>query len=119
MGYDTALDGSVIGVRSGQSLYQINFSWDSTGWKSVYAMFALTFACGIGSTRQKLGFLAFSVPMIIFVNLLRVVTTSMVYIGHGVAGFDLVHDLLWSSMMVLLVVGVWYFLFFRGGREKG
>jgi len=116
LGYDTSLDGHNIGVKSGQSLYQIDLSWDSTGWKSLYAMFALVFASGVGGVRQKLAFLAFALPAIAFLNLLRIVTTSLVYVNYGMEGFDLVHGLLWSAMMVVLVVGMWYYLYLKDKR---
>lgn len=116
LGYETSLDGHNIGVKSGNSLYQIDLSWDSTGWKSLYAMFALVFASGVGSLRQKLAFLAFALPAIAFFNLLRLVTTSLVYVNYGLPGFDLVHGLLWSAMMVALVVCVWYYLYLKDKR---
>ena len=116
LGYETSLNGHNIGVKSGQSLYQINLSWDSTGWKSFYAMFALVFASGVGSLRQKLSFLAFALPAIAFFNLLRVVTTSLAYVNYGLPGFDLVHGLLWSTMMIALVVCVWYYLYLKDKR---
>jgi len=116
LGYETSLEGHNIGVKSGQSLYQINLSWDSTGWKSLYAMFALVFASGIGGLRQKITFLAFALPAIAFLNLLRVVTTSLVYVNYGLGGFDLVHGFLWSTMMIAAVVGMWYYLYLKDKR---
>lgn len=116
LGYETALSGHTIGVRSGQTLYQIDLSWDSTGWKSLYAMSALVFASGAGSLGQKLRFLAFALPLVAFLNLLRVVTTSLVYLNYGLPGFELVHGLLWSAVMVVLVVFLWYWLFLKEKR---
>jgi exosortase/archaeosortase family protein len=114
MGYETAVQGSVVAVQRGSDLYQLSFSWDSTGWKSMYAMFALVFASGVGTLGRKLRFLAFAVPLVAFVNLLRVASTAAFSVETGFVHFDLVHGLLWSALMVAFVVCAWYLLFFRG-----
>ena len=112
-GYETATSDHTVGVKVENTIHQIGFSWDSTGWKSLYALTALVFASGVGTLRNKLRFLAFGLPLIIFVNLLRVVTTILFALKFGFQYFDFVHTFLWSVLMVLFVIGVWYYLFFR------
>lgn len=112
-GYETALDGRSLAVKSGASIHQIDFSWDSTGWKSMYALFMLVFASGIGTTGSKLRFLAFGIPLMAMVNMLRVVSTVLLSLNLGFENFSLIHDFLWSGVMVALTFGVWWLLFYR------
>lgn len=112
LGYETAIDGHMIGLKSGNSIHQIELSWDSTGWKSMYAIFALVMASP-GTMRQKLRFLAFGVPLVGFINMLRITTTVAASVELGFEHFDFIHSFLWSGAMVALVLAVWYLLFFR------
>jgi len=112
-GYENVVDGHTIGVKAGNTTHQIDFSWDSTGWKSLYALTALVFASGIGSLRGKLRFLAFGLPLIIFVNFFRVDTTILFSLATDFAYFDLVHTFLWGGLMTGFVLAVWYLLFFK------
>lgn len=118
-GYETALDGSMIAVKDGSTIRQVEFSWDSTGWKSLYAMFALTFASGVGTLRQKIRFLAFALLLVMFVNFLRVDTTLLIALNLGFGLFDFVHVFLWGGLMTGFVIATWYVLFFRGEQRKG
>ncbi len=118
-GYETALDGNMIAVKDGSTVRQVEFSWDSTGWKSLYAMFALTFASGIGTLGQKLRFLAFALLLVMFVNFLRVDTTLLVALNFGFEYFDFVHVFLWGGLMTGFVIATWYLLFFREEQRKG
>lgn len=115
-GYDTTVSGSTVGVKNGNSIQNIDFSWDSTGWKSLYALTALVFASS-GALGGKLRFLAFGLPLIAFINFLRVDTTILFSLNFGFQYFDFVHGLLWSGLMIVLVLAVWYFLFLREGKR--
>lgn len=112
-GYTNTVLGHTIGTKVGDSIQQIDFSWDSTGWKSLYAMAALVFASGVGALRYKLKFLAWMLPLVFFVNFLRVFSTVVFSINFGFDYFDLVHGFLWSGLMVVFVIGAWYLLFFK------
>lgn len=111
-GYDTALDGNIIGVQSGNIIQQIDLSWDSTGWKSLYVLAALVFASS-GAVANKLRFLAFGLPLVAFVNFLRIDSTVLVSLKYGVSYFPLVHDFLWGTLMIVFVVALWYFLWLK------
>lgn len=115
-GFETALSGNIIAAKAGNTIHQIELSWDSTGWKSLYALAALVFASGVGTLRGKLRFLAFGLPLVAFVNLLRIVTTISFSLTFGFEYFDFVHSFLWGGLMVVFVIGVWYFLFFKEKR---
>ncbi len=113
LGYETAVEGNIVGVKVGNTIHQIEFSWDSTGWKSLYALAALVFASGVSTFRGKLRFLAFGLPLILFVNFLRVDTSSLILLNFGIDYFKQFHDILWGGLMVVFVLALWYFLFFK------
>jgi len=118
LGYETELTRNLIYVKTGDTAQQILFSWDSTGWKSLYALTVLVFASGIGTFRNKLRFLSFGLPLVIFVNLVRVLTTVVFPLEFGFQYFDFIHNFLWSSLMIAFVVWIWYWLFFRGRQTN-
>lgn len=115
LGYSTAVDGNIIGVQSGNTIQQIDLSWDSTGWKSLYVLAALVFASS-GALIGKLRFIVFGLPLVALVNFLRIDSTVLVSLEYGVEYFPIVHDFLWSSLMIVFVVALWYFLWLK---EKG
>lgn len=114
-GYETAVDGNMIGVQAGNTLQQVDLSWDSTGWKSLYVLSALV-AVSSGSIVNKLRFLGFGLPLVAFVNFLRIDSTVLISLGYGLQYFEFVHGFLWSSLMIVFVVALWYFLWLK---EKG
>lgn len=118
LGYHTSLSGHLIGVAIGNDIIGIDLSWDSTGWKSLYALTALVFASGICSLRGKLRFLAFGLPLIAFLNLLRIDTSTVILLNFGKESFNFFHGLLWEVMMVALVLAIWYLFFLREKDNK-
>ena len=118
LGYETAINGYMIGLKTGETIQQIEFSWDSTGWKSLYAMTILVFASGVGTVGYKLRFLAFALPLVVFINLVRVVSTITISAELGFGVFDFVHTFLWGGLMIVLVIAVWYLIFLKNGKTK-
>jgi exosortase/archaeosortase family protein len=116
-GYETALDGYIIGVQNGNAIQNIELSWDSTGWKSLYALTALVFASS-GAIRGKLRFLAFGLPLIIFVNFLRIDTTILFSLAYGFNYFEFIHGFLWGALMIIFVLALWYFVYFKEKDNK-
>src|SRR3972149_2216408 len=43
-GYNVSLDGNMVIVASKELILRVTVSWDSTGWKSMYALIALVIA---------------------------------------------------------------------------
>lgn len=113
LGYEAVVEGSMIGVKAGDSLMVLELSWDSTGWKSLYALTALVMASGVATLKGKAKFLAFGLPLVALLNLIRIVSTSALSIELGFIYFDFIHGFLWSTVMIGFVVGIWYLLFFR------
>lgn len=83
-------------------------SWDSTGWKSMYALAALVIAAPVAGWKGKLRFLAAGIPLIFLINYLRIVTTILIALNFGWRYFELVHTVLWREGLIIAVVLIWY-----------
>ncbi|TAL46832.1 exosortase/archaeosortase family protein [archaeon] len=101
MGYATTQYGPWIG----SSIASIDVSWDSTGWKSMYALVALVLATPVKSS--KLNFLAIGLPAVFLLNIARIVTTIGVTLSFGIQYFDILHLLLWREGLITAVVAIW------------
>lgn len=109
LGYSAVQQGSLITTASKNQFYSIDVSWDSTGWKSMYALLALCIATPIKSLKKKLKFIAIAIPTIFLINFLRILTTILVALHFGLHYFDVVHTLLWREGLILAVVCIWGF----------
>ncbi len=107
--YNVAVDSYRISVLMGDQLVQIDISWDSTGWKSLYALFALVIATPISTYNKKLRFLLIGLPAIFVLNFIRILTTILISLNFGFQYFDIVHTILWREGLILAVVGIWYY----------
>lgn len=106
IGYDTSLHGNLLVITAKNLLLRVDVSWDSTGWKSLYALAALSVATPVAFDK-KIKFLAIALPAIFVVNILRVVTTISLSLIYGLEYFDLLHNLLWREGLIAAVVGIW------------
>lgn len=107
--YSLVQNGQMIVVNADNSFYTIEVSWDSTGWKSLYALFALVIAVPAINMTDKLRFLSMGLPTIFILNLIRITTTILVALNFGFQYFDIVHTVLWREGLILAVVLLWYF----------
>lgn len=107
-GHHADQNNQILVVAKGDNVYTIEISWDSTGWKSLYALFALVFAFPGSIIDRKLRFLAVGLPVIFILNLLRILTTIYVMLTFGFRYFDVVHTLLWREGLIIAVVLIWY-----------
>lgn len=84
-------------------------NWDCTGWKSMYAFFALVFATpmkGHSSFHAKL-YAMLLIPVIYAINLLRI--WFMFYVASvNLDLFPLVHAVVWSWGLVAVVLVLWF-----------
>jgi exosortase/archaeosortase len=92
IGYTTIQSGHTIQT----SVADVDISWDSTGWKSMYALVALALATPLGN-RSRLKFIA----------MLRIVTTIGAALSYGMQYFDILHLLLWREGLITAVVAIW------------
>jgi exosortase/archaeosortase family protein len=109
LGYYAIQQDSLVITTSKDQLYSIEVSWDSTGWKSMYAILALTISTPIKSWKRKLKFMAISIPTIFLINFLRILTTILVTLHYGFNYFEIVHTFLWREGLILAVVCIWSF----------
>jgi exosortase/archaeosortase family protein len=86
----------------------ICISWDSTGWKSMYALAALAIATPFIAWKRKWKFIAVGVPLVFALNYIRIVTTILISLKFGFQYFNVVHTLLWREGLILAVVAIWY-----------
>lgn len=106
-GYLTTQDGYFITTLIGNKYQLIEISWDSTGWKSLYALTALTLATPV-VLKKKLKFLLIGLPALFLINYIRIVSTLLVAFTYGFQYFDIVHLILWREGLIIAVVVLWY-----------
>lgn len=115
LGYSTVVEGYIIKFAAGLTIFSVDINFDCTGWKSMYALFALVIATPVKyrwgweqNWKQKLKFLAIGLPAIFIVNIFRIATTIAVAMSFGAAYLDIVHTLLWQEGLIIAVVAIWY-----------
>jgi exosortase/archaeosortase family protein len=108
LGVDAAQENFFVVVLAHNQLRKIDISFDSTGWKTLYALIALTIATPKGKIKGKLKFLAIGLPALFVLNFFRIATTIMVAVAYGWQYFDVVHTLLWREGLIAAVVLIWY-----------
>ncbi len=106
-GYDSYSDGSTVNLVSDGVLQKIDISWDSTGWKSMYAIGALILATPISKISRKIKFAVIGIAIIFLINYLRISSTILISANFGFNLFDIIHTVLWREGLILAVVGVW------------
>jgi len=87
---------------------KVQISWDSTGWKSMYALLALTLATPLSNLKRKAKFLIIGIPAIFLLNYLRIITTILISLNFGIQCFEIVHTLLWREGLILIIILLWY-----------
>ena len=111
-GYGFALDGHTLYTFSGDNFIQVNISWDSAGWKSLYILSALVVATPAAAWKRKIGFLVWALPAMFAINIARITTTIIASLSYGPENFgkifDFLHLFLWSSVSIATVIGLWY-----------
>jgi exosortase/archaeosortase family protein len=112
MGYHASLvtspESEVQLIYFSDQFPKVQISWDSTGWKSMYALLALTLATPLPNMKGKFKFLLIGIPSIFLLNYLRIITTILISLNFGVQYFEIIHTLLWREGLILAVVAIWY-----------
>jgi len=104
-GIESNLDDLFISVPTGNGYFAGIIDWDCTGWKSILVFFALVFATETKLEKKLYGLLF--VPLIYFINILRVSFVFYFISIYGVKYFALVHSFLWSFGMIMIVLIFW------------
>jgi exosortase/archaeosortase family protein len=87
-------------------MFFVEISMDCTGWKSFYALFALTIATPKIKIRKKILFLFISIPLLFFINIARIALTIYLSLIQP-ESFGFVHDFLWQWGLTLTIIGTW------------
>ena len=108
LGYNADSADSTVNLISGDTIQKIGISWDSTGWKSMYAIASLILVTPISTIRHRIKVAFVAVAIVFFINYLRIATTILISINFGFNFFDIVHTVLWREGLILAVVGIWF-----------
>lgn len=92
--------------------FKVNVSWDSTAWKSMFALAALILSTPVASRKKPIA-IFFGVAMVFLVNLLRLITTVIAMVRFDRAYFNFLHLFLWREGMVTFVIAAWLFWLLR------
>lgn len=106
-GHKTSTDGISINLLLEGIAQRIEISWDSTGWKSMYATATLILVTPISTILRRIKSAIIGVAIIFLINYLRVTTTILISAKFGFSFFDVIHTVLWREGLILAVVGVW------------
>ena len=104
--FQVAQEGITIFTASLGELNKVDISWDSTGWESIYTLAALTLAVSY-PLKKKLKFLAFALPSVFLINIVRIVLTIAYSMTFGFKYFDVIHTLLWREGLILVILAFW------------
>lgn len=109
MGIETSLKGSTILAIKELKVAFIDISMDCTGWKSLYALSALTISTPKIKVKKKIIFLAISLPFIFIFNTFRIALTTHVYLMSP-EYFELVHNFFWQWGLIIVILLCWLVL---------
>lgn len=107
LGYEFSQNENFLTTFTDNKFLQVEVSWDSVGWKSVYALAALIIATPRIVFHKKLRFLIFALPAIFLVNLLRIFSTIYLSLVYGLEYFDFLHTTLWRISIIGVVLAFW------------
>ncbi|MBS3052294.1 MAG: archaeosortase/exosortase family protein [Candidatus Aenigmarchaeota archaeon] len=91
----------------GADKYPIDISFDCLGWKSVYSLSVLVIATP-GNIKEKLHFLKIWLPVLIAINIFRIISIILLGNALGYQYIEAIHNNIWQIGIIGLVVGVWY-----------
>jgi exosortase/archaeosortase family protein len=91
------------------TLRNVQISFDSTGWKSMYALAALVIATPLPDLKRKLHFIVVGLPAVFMLNFLRIWSTLWYSYIYGWQNFDVIHTLLWREGLIAVVLLFWFF----------
>jgi len=106
-GIRVSLNQASLIVIQGFKIGVIEISMDCTGWKSAYALVALTIATPAIKKWRKMKFLLVSLPALFLLNVLRIVTTIYLSLNLDPKYFGLVHDFFWQWGLIVAILGIW------------
>jgi len=106
-GYKIVQNGSFLSLLVDNKIFQIEISWDCTGWKSIYTLISLMLITPVVGIIRKLKYITCGVVVLFFLNIVRIVTTILLSVNYGFEYFNLIHTILWREGLILSVVLIW------------
>lgn len=109
-GMNPERDGLLVSIPIKDGKWAASMDWDCTAWKSMLAFFALVMAVGFTANftwKKKLIGLIF-IPIIYFVNILRIWFMFFFVKAYDLAYFDIVHAIVWSWGMIFVILVFWF-----------
>ncbi len=94
----------VLPVQNGSWAAFIN--WECTGWKAMYAFFALVMATPVAMERKWKALVL--IPLIYAINIIRIWFMFFYVANFGVEFYPFVHAVIWSWGLILVIVGLWF-----------
>lgn len=88
-------------------IIQFEISFDSTGWKGLFLLLALTLSVPFFKISQKIKFLLFGLPAVFLINILRITSTIFIGINFGLKAFNFWHNFLWSYLFLGSILVIW------------
>ncbi|MEM5794130.1 MAG: exosortase/archaeosortase family protein [Candidatus Aenigmatarchaeota archaeon] len=82
-------------------------SFDCTGWKTMYLLFALVLATP-SELKKKFKVLVIGSPFLFFLNFIRILTTILFCMSFGLQYLEVIHNFLWREGLILVVAAIWY-----------
>ena len=119
LGTQASVEGFFITVASHLKFMIIEINVDCTGWKSLYALTALTIATPFFAAKNKTKFLIIALTILFVINFLRIVTTVEIGVLFGLERMWVVHTLLWREGLIAIVIIMWYLWAKKGLFLKG
>jgi exosortase/archaeosortase family protein len=107
IGYKNYLTENEVLIKVDDTIKSVYISWDSTGWKSVYAIFSLILATPMVKISRKIYHVAIFMPTVFFINILRIITTIILSIYHNFLDFEFIHIFLWRYLLIGTIVLLW------------
>jgi exosortase/archaeosortase family protein len=102
---EAQLVGNLIAIPVENGLWAARIGWDSTGWKSILALFALIFATEFPLKKKIMGLAL--LPAVYLVNLFRIWFMFFAVKNYGVQAFETLHNLIWSWGLIITILVLW------------
>jgi exosortase/archaeosortase family protein len=94
-------------TEKGLQIETFEISFDCTGWKTMYLLFALVLATP-SKLNKKFKVLVIGLPFLFLLNFIRILTTLLFVMSFGLSYLEIVHTFLWREGLILAVAAIWY-----------
>ena len=103
------IDENILYAKNNGDSLQMEIITDCTGWKSMFAFFALVFALPRVGIKKKIKGILFGFPLIYIVNILRLSLLLKIVNIYGSEYFEIWHTFFFRDGLVLFIFLLWVF----------